>query len=67
MAQQGEVMAQELEQGEEELLDEKQAPGAFSRTLVAFVQEICEMSSQPVPRKTKTINIQPKNDRKQTT
>ena len=51
MAQQGEAMAQELEQGEEELLDERQAPGAFSRTLVAFVQEICEISSQSVPEK----------------
>ena len=48
MAQQGEAMAQELEQGEEELLDEREAPGAFSRTLVAFVQEICEISSQSV-------------------
>ena len=51
MAQQGEAMAQELEQGEEELLDEREAPGAFSRTLVAFVQEICEISSQSVTEK----------------
>ena len=51
MAQQGEAMAQELEQGAEELLDERQAPGAFSRTLVALVQQICEISSQSVPEK----------------
>ena len=51
MAQEGEEMAQELEQGVEESLDEKQASGAFSRTLVALVQQICEISSQPVPKK----------------
>jgi len=45
MAQQGEAMAQEPEKGEEELLDERKAPGASSRTLVGFVQEICEISS----------------------
>ena len=51
MAHQGEEMAQELGQGVEESLDEKQAPGAFSKTLAALVQQICEISSQSVPEK----------------
>ena len=66
MVHQGEEMAQELEQGVEEYLDEKQAPGASSRTLVALVQQICEISSQSIPEKDKNDQYSTKNDRKQT-
>ena len=63
MAQQGEEMAQE---GVEESLDEKQAPGAVWRTLVALVEQICEISSLPVQKKTRMIYIRTQTDRKHT-